>query len=336
MLIAVLAAACGDEVESPPPGTSFEERLAGDYRLRSDDGGGYVSWFRFFASGRYVQLIARDIGLHEIHGFAWVVEDAERGRILIGAGGFQATFGPGDSVLTLVSDHENDTFVCTRAAGAPDTAGWVSGIEVLEELEAPDPNPTDLAWDGTGLWYPNGVTAGPLRRMNPDRNLQVDRTLPVDHNGMAVAVDGADFWIDDGLESRLYKVDGATGATLLASLSFAPAEIRGISVAPDGRVWVSAGLVRAIDAAAGAATDSVDLVHSPDGLEHVGAALYAALGTPGIARVEGPPWRVTATYKLPLFSIRGLAFDGADWWLDAIDYRGNVTTRILRARLAGR
>jgi hypothetical protein len=45
---------------------------------------------------------------------------------------------------------------------------------------------------------------------------------------------------------------------------------------------------------------------------------------------------VTATYKLPLLSIRGLAFDGAAWWLDAIDYRGNVTTRVLRARLAGR
>jgi hypothetical protein len=235
MLVAALAAACGDDAVGPPPGTTLEDRLAGDYRLRAEDGGGYTSWARFFAGGRYVQLLARDIGLHEIHAFGWAVEDAERGRIRIGGTGFQATLSSGDSVLTLVSDHESDTFVYTRAAGAPDTTGWVSGIEVLEELAAPDPNPTDLAWDGTGLWYPNGVLTGPLRRMNPDRNLQVDRILPVDHQGMAVAVDGADFWIDDGQESRLYKVDGTSGATLLASLSF-PASIRGISVGPDGRV----------------------------------------------------------------------------------------------------
>lgn len=315
-------------------GTPLEERLVGDYTARIDSLGGITYWNRFATDGAQVGLTERDNGFRRISRESWVVEDERTGRILIGSRGYAASFSSGDSLLTLVSDHESDTIVYRREAGMPDPDDWVLEIAVVDEFEPPDMDPTDLAWDGTGLWFPGRFTGLPLRRLNPASGLAVDRTLPVTHGGYAVAYDHGNFWVDDVLDRRLYLMDGTTGATRLATMFVSPATIRGLAVAPDGRIWIGAGYsVTRFDPQGAVGIDSLVLYDSVNGLEALGPVLYVALASGGIARCEGPPWRVTATYVLPGVSVRGLAFDGADWWLYVIDLRGNVTTRIVRAKL---
>lgn len=262
-----------------------------------------------------------------------MVEEAT-GRLLIDGGGYNAVLSRADSVLTLVSDHEDDTVIFTRASGMPDPNEWVREIEVLEDFPSPSDIPTDLAWDGDGIWFPSGFAQGPLRRMNPSDALAIDRTLAVEHEGNAVAFTDGDFWVDDAATGGVFRVDGATGATRATALASGLSGVRGISVTPDGFLWVGSGPeLRLLDPGSSSVVEVDSLYQSIGGLENVGAALYASIGMAGIVRLEGPPWRVVATWKLPSRNVRGIAFDATDWWLYVIDLRGNVATRIVRARL---
>lgn len=337
-LLAIACAAlgaCGEDATDPAheANEEFARRLTGDYTAETDSFGGILYWRRFSSEGCHTLLIERDTGLRSTLVDAWSVLDGAAGRIRIGGTDYSATLAFDDSLLTLVSDHESDTYVVGRAPGMPDRSQWLYEIELVDSFAPPNDDPTDLAWN-EGLWVPGRAPGEPLIRLDASNGLQMDSALAVQHSGWAVAHAGQDFWVEDGAENRIYRVSAIDGSTLQA-LEYAPAgQVRGLAVRPDGKLWIGAGSrIVLVDPASGDSVDTVEMIVSVDGLEQVGEALFAALGSFGIARIEGPPWRVTATYKLPGFNLRGLAFDGTDWWLYAIDLRGNVTTRILRARL---
>jgi hypothetical protein len=327
--------ACDDDATGPSDSANeaFAQRLTGDYTAETDSFGGILYWRRFSADGCHTLLTERESGLRSVLVGPWSVLDGAAGRIRIDGSDYTATLALDDSLLTLVSDHEGDTYVVGRAPGMPDPSQWLYEIQLVDSFAAANQDPTDLAWNG-GLWVPGRAPGAPLVRLNPLSGLQTDSTLAVEHSGWAVASAGESFWVEDGAENRIYRVSTIDGSTQEA-LDYAPAaQVRGLAVRPDGKLWIGAGSrIVLVDTTSGDSVDAVEMIVGVDGLEQVGDALYVALGSLGIARIEGPPWRVAATYKLPGWSIRGLAFDGEDWWLYAVDARGNITTRFVRARL---
>lgn len=334
-LLGALVVACDDSDGPIVPANTLAQRIAGDYVAQTDSLGGVTYWTRFGSDGTHVLLIERSNGIRRIARDEWAMIDADAGLIRVGGANRFATLSRNDSVLTLVGDDESDTQVHTRSEAMPNPETWVAEIQLLAEFDAPDAIPTDLSWDGTGLWFPGRVLNLPLQRMNPALNLQIDLSVPVSHSGNAVAYTPAGFWVDDWLERRLYQLYVETGDTRLATRFAAATEIRGLATLPDGAVCIASGsTIHILDMLTGD-LDSVEIFQPVEGLESIGPAIYAALGPDGIARLEGPPWRAEATHVLPGFDVHGIAFDGADWWLYAIDKRAGSATRIVRAALDG-
>ncbi|MFN0151689.1 MAG: hypothetical protein ACKVU1_13375 [bacterium] len=329
----LLAIACDDSSSPAPMANAFAQRLAGDYTAQTDSLGGATYWMRVGAGGISIELIERGIGIRTMASNEWEALDEDAGIIRIGGTGPIAMLSGNDSLLVLQRTDGGDSLVFTRTTVMPDPESWLGTIEVLAQFDAPDLVPTDFAWDGTGILFPGRVLGIPIQRMNPAMNMQIDLSIPVSHSGNAVAYTPECLWGDDWLERRLYKLDGVTGETRLATRFVGATAIRGLSITSAGAVCISsANTIHVFDASKGV-IDSVDLFQPAEGLENIGDVTYAALGASGIARIEGPPWRAKATYALAGLDVHGLAFDGTYWWLSVIDRRGATTTRVVRARL---
>lgn len=275
----------------------------------------------------------RDNGIRTATSDDWEVIDAGSGAIRIGGVNGNATLSHDDSLLTLSLESPEGVTVYARAAAMPDPNDWVREIELLASFDVPEVGLTDIAWDGTGIWFPDGALGTFLRRLNPDMSLVVDSSLSAAHSGNAVAYTPTGFWVDDWLQQRLYKLYLGTGATMLATSFVAPEPILGLSTMPDGAVCIGAGNAIYLFNIIEGTIDTLDLHQSARGLESIDSVLFVALGPDGIARLEGPPWHAEATYAASGIEVHGLAFDGTAWWLSVTDRRGETANRILRASL---
>jgi hypothetical protein len=206
LLLIVLAVSCSESENPAPPANEFAERLVGDYTARSDSAGGMTYWMRFGSDAKRTALTERDNGIRGIAEDDWVVVDDASGAVRINGLDVVASFSQGDSVLTFSPTGPEGIAVYERSGAMPDPQTWVSEIQLLAEFDLPEVGLTDLAWDGTGIWFPGGVLGSLLQRMNPAMDLEIDVSLTAAHSGNAVAYTSKGFWVDDGLQRRLYPL----------------------------------------------------------------------------------------------------------------------------------
>jgi hypothetical protein len=332
LLLIVLAVSCSESENPAPPANELAERLVGDYTARSDSAGGMTYWMRFGSDAKRTALTERDNGIRGIAEDDWVVVDDASGAVRINGLDVVASFSQGDSVLTFSPTGPEGIAVYERSGAMPDPQTWVSEIQLLAEFDLPEVGLTDLAWDGTGIWFPGGVLGSLLQRMNPAMDLEIDVSLTAAHSGNAVAYTSKGFWVDDGLQRRLYQLD-ETGSTRLATNLVPLEDIHGISTLPAETAWLSAGTSVYLWNTIEGGIDTVELYQSVEGLESVGPDMFVALGAAGITRLEGPPWRAEETYVLAGVDVHGLAFDGSSWWLTASDRRAEPAVRVFHAAL---
>src|SRR5690606_3275216 len=196
-------------------GTYEVTDLDGDLSLMPRD----MRWLGFGADGRYDILTEGSLGVRSANRGLFQAED---GRVFLSIqSGVATLFSYTIDGDTLTLDSGVGKITATASDAMPAATEWVTPIEVDHRIVlgpySSDLDATDLAWDGSALWYGNGYTdRGQLVRYDFDAEAELS-ALDVGISAWGLAWDGANLWGSSNGNPSVYKVNMGNGATLVTS-----------------------------------------------------------------------------------------------------------------------
>jgi len=210
---------------------------------------------------------------------------------------------------------------------------WVVPIQVLDEVSLGDQSivpATDLAFDGTYIWYGNAYSArNQLVRYNFSSKSEVG-SLPVSVSAWGLGWDGTNLWASSNGYDTVQKIDMTSGNTLTSSVAMG-AWIPGI--AWDGsRIWAVSGNEQTLyeyNPATNTVVTSTPINTYPGGLEWYGGSLYMTVGDT-VQKMNTGTVMATKTYSLKGVQLTGITYDGTSWYLMAVE---DDRTKILKVNL---
>mgnify|MGYP001228890890 CR=1 FL=1 len=229
----------------------------------------------------------------------------------------------GDQLNLNFSDGE--TVTLRRTQDNPE-ANWITNLTILQEGNAPWTEDSDIAWNGTHILLGNGYEVEDIGLINPE-TLELDDVITTTESAFAVEVEKSNFadrYIfksDNGFSKYMFYTED-TETYVGESTDLGP-WINGIASVGNSDVWVSSGNNNALylhDYASDLIEKTIDLGdRSADGLDYQDGFLYVcSQGNLYKCDVSGSDIIITDTYGLPGYVINGVAFDGSNFWVNAI------------------
>lgn len=218
----------------------------------------------------------------------------------------------GDS-LKLSGPAQNITLI--RDKNSTVSVSWIKNTVAELRYKAPVPEPTDITFDGSLIWYGNGYNTHYLYSLDP-ANGKTD-SLFVDQYAWAVEADNNDLWVsNDGSDNvtRISKTDGS----LIAASTAMGAWIYGIAMDGDF-LWCysnNEGTLYKYKIADNTVMLSTKLSGNWDGMAMADNFLYVAANGK-LHKCTTEPLSGTASYELKDYYIFGVAWDGASIWVSA-------------------
>lgn len=207
--------------------------------------------------------------------------------------------------------------------------GWITrGVQVKEvtvpaSFDAPGVDPTGLVWDGEGenFWAADADT-GKIYKLDKDGKVLSSFDGP-GSTPTALAWDGANLWVADSLDEKIYKLDPADGKVTGDFASPGPD--------PQGLTWDGTNLW-VVDASTakleklddmGKALESFDSPGEfPAGLAFDGENLWMSDSEAGLIKIDPAVGKQLSTLRAPGPDPRGLAWDGTYLWVvDAENFK---------------
>lgn len=218
----------------------------------------------------------------------------------------------GDS-LKLSSPDQN--IILLRDKNSTASVSWIRNAVAELRYKAPVSEPTDIAFDGSLIWYGNGYTSHYLYSLNP-ANGNVDSLL-VDQYAWSVEADSNDLWVsNDGSDNvtRIRKSDGS----IITSSTAMGAWIYGIARDQDD-LWCysnNEATLYKYSKPENAILQSTKTSGNWEGLAMADNYLYVAANGK-LHRCTAEPLSGTASYELKGYYIFGIAWDGSSIWVSA-------------------
>ncbi len=314
--------------ENNPASGGQSSSLIGKWQVTSGDPA--VKYFIFNTDNTWYGLKEANYGLRSLESGVSQVTSTQ-----INFRGSVYNYSITGNELRITSTTE--TLVCTKNDAAPETAQWVGAITKLDSLVAPNDQLTDIAANGTSLWYGNGYSnVRKLYRINTStKSSAMIPPTNVDFTEYAFAVEYANsyLWCGSNGGRNLYKIDPNTGAVLTTSLDLGP-WLNGIAF--DGQyLWAASSNNSAIykynpatNSIAGSYTDI-----RVEGMAFVGTTLYICKDGV-INKCTSSPLRATNAYQIPGVYIGGIAHDGTNFWISTrVGNYPNATYMIYKVNL---
>ncbi|MBN2480273.1 MAG: hypothetical protein JXB19_00915 [Bacteroidales bacterium] len=222
-----------------------------------------------------------------------------------------------DNDLTLTNP---DGEIILRCYGnEPSRHQWVANIELLQTMDAPVEQGTDLAFNGEFLWYGAGTNYSDpayLYKIDP-ATLSVVQNLPT--SNWAVGIEWADgyLWTSSNGYSSIYKVNPLTGSNVFTSVGMG-LWIKGIAY-DNNYLWCGSWNEKTIykyNPFLNLVSAEFQIRCLPEGVAYVGGYLYICVDG-FLNRCTTDPFQCVGAYDLANGYIYGFAFDGNDYWISA-------------------
>ena len=229
-----------------------------------------------------------------------------------------------DNLLEL-NFSDGGTVSLSRTQDNPEDS-WVNELTVLQEGDAPWTEDSDIAWNGTHILLGNGYEADNIGLINPE-TLALDDVLLTTESAFAVEVEKSSFtdryvFKSDNGSSKYKYYTQDTEAYVGESSDLGP-WIYGLASVGNSDIWVSSGNSRALylhDYASDAIEKTIELgSRRADGLDYQDGFLYVcSQGNLYKCDVSGSTLDVLETYTLDGYYINGVAYDGSNFWVNAM------------------
>jgi len=220
-----------------------------------------------------------------------------------------------DNLLTL-SHPEEDTLVFVQDSLSPEVGEWIILLNSLQHNSAPIQTATDIAFDGTNLWYGCAYASDNLYKLNAV-NLNTVDVLPVSTSAWGIEYALGKIWTSSNGSDNIYRIDPTTGTTEFTSTEMG-AWIPGIAF--DGQyLWCASNNANTIykyDFSSDNIVSQYELgnYYNMGGMTYSGGYLYACIG--GVVhKCSVNPLKAETTYALKGESIEGITSDGTNFWV---------------------
>lgn len=218
----------------------------------------------------------------------------------------------GDS-LKLSSPQQNIALVRDKVSTA--STSWIRNVVADLRYKAPVSEATDIAFDGTLIWYGNGYITHYLYSLDP-ANGKMD-SLSVDQYAWSVEADGSDLWVSNDGSDNVTRISGSDGSVITASTAMG-AWIYGIAKDED-YLWCysnNEGTLYKYKIDENSVVLSTKVSGNWDGLAMANNFLYVAANGK-LHKCTAAPLSGTSSYNLPGYYIFGVAYDGTSFWVSA-------------------
>ena len=218
----------------------------------------------------------------------------------------------GDS-LKLSNPEQDITLV--RIKNSTVSTSWIRKVIPELRYKAPVPEPTDIAFDGSLIWYGNGYSTHYLYNLNP-ANGKFDSLL-VDQYAWSVEADSNDLWVSNDGSDNVTRISNTNGSVITASTAMG-AWIYGIAKDND-YLWCYSNNERTLykyKIADNAVLLRTKISGNWDGLAMANNFLYVAANGK-LHKCTSDPLSGTDSYELDGYYIFGVAYDGSSFWVSA-------------------
>jgi hypothetical protein len=218
----------------------------------------------------------------------------------------------GDS-LKLSSPDQN--IILLRDKNSTASVSWIRNAFAELRYKAPVPEPTDIAFDGSLIWYGNGYTSHYLYSLNP-ANGKTD-SLMVDQYAWSVEADSNDLWVSNDGSDNVTRISKSDGSIITASTAMG-AWIYGIAADKD-YLWCysnNEGTLYKYNIEDNSIALSSKVSGNWDGLAMADNYLYVAANGK-LHKCTAEPLTGIASYELKDYYIFGVAWDGSSIWVSA-------------------
>jgi hypothetical protein len=218
----------------------------------------------------------------------------------------------GDSLI-LSGPAQNITLVRDKNSTA--SVSWIKNAVGDLRYKAPVPEPTDITFDGSLIWYGNGYNTHYLYSLDPSNGI-ID-SLFVDQYAWAVEADSNDLWVSNDGSDNVARISKTDGSLISASTAMG-AWIYGIAMDGD-YLWCysnNEGTLYKYKIADNTVMLSTKLSGNWDGLAMADNFLFVAANGK-LHKCTTEPLSGTASYELKGYYIFGVAWDGASIWVSA-------------------
>lgn len=339
LVMALGLAACDDDDDGPVDSNGTID-IYGNWTVLT---GADMSLMLFHDNDIYEFLFAHDLGFYSISSDVFLATETQ---IMVGTPEYfdvavdrdtrqqeqsqMPMFGVWNYHVrndTLTLWKPDDTILAVANPNAPTAAQWMPSASLTGLLDPPHQRVADMAFHDGSLWYGNARATDYIFRIDPADGGITD-SIYSSRSAYALEWEDTSLWISSNGYDRIYNIDTASGAVRRT--------IMGIGAWAQGIAYTGANLyigcnngqsVYQCNPTTQAVLDSVRLPMSPGGMTFDGFSLWlCARGNvyrmaPQVTKTAGipsPEQEVNKSYRLPGYSVFGLAWDGDALWAAAV------------------
>ncbi len=299
--------------DSPSTTADYSAALTGSWRFVQ--GGANEKYLLFYENRTFSQLSAEPQA--NFHSRDDGVELATKDQIVLS---FASTYGT--SVYNYSISHDTlslsgitDIYKLVETNIAPDTSEWIKTVQATYTISAPVNNPTDIAYDGTNLWYGNSGLSSYLYKVNPNNGSKDSILSGLQVQG--IEFDGTNLWVNNDGFNTLSYIDITTGVEISKSSIIAPWIY---SIARDDNfLWCYSNTNRTLykyNTSLNTITTSIEISTSLRGMTFNNGFLYVTANG-ALHKCSFNPFTTELSFTLPGYTITGVTYDGASYWVSA-------------------
>ncbi len=247
-----------------------------------------------------------------------------------------------NDVLTILRPGTTDPVVLQKIESGPDPLDWVKPLNVLSKGVAPWDREVDIAFDGEYLLGYDSNEHGILRISPSD--LSIIDNIPTSKSAYAVEIEKSDsplrqlFQSDNGY-SNFYSYIYSSNSLYYSSEDLSNS-ITGIASIEPGFLWVSSSNNESLyyyksngSLSPGEILETIPLDIEPGGLDYRNGYLFITEGIYVHKCQTTPEFRALETYEIQGHQIKGITFDGANFWLSTRSWEED-TYKLLKIDLS--
>jgi len=218
----------------------------------------------------------------------------------------------GDS-LKLTNPQQQITLVRDKTTTA--STSWIKNVLAELRYKAPVPEATDIAFDGSWIWYGNGYNTHYLYSLNP-ANGHID-SLFIDQYAWSVEAYDNDLWVSSNGNDNVSRINKSDGSTIVNSAAMG-AWIYGIARDED-YLWCysnNEGTLYKYKISDNTVPLATKVSGNWDGLAMAENFLYVAANGK-LHKCTAEPLSGMDSFQLTGYYIFGVAYDGSSFWVSA-------------------
>lgn len=226
--------------------------------------------------------------------------------------------------MTIIPPYETDPVVMERRPNDNEASSWIKDITILNEGEVSWGRDIDIAFDGTYiLGYDE--TERQILKIDTD-NFTVAETITTPNAAYVVEIEKSNtaqrqlFQSNDGY-SQFKSYIYASNDLYYTSIEIG-SWIRGIASIEPGYLWASSSNNSALyhyksngSLTPGEILETIPLDFQPEGLDYQDGFLYVTERNRVHKCETSPNFRAVETFKLTGGNVKGIAYDGSNFWL---------------------